>query len=952
MKSTLGKCLLGLGLLLAFVWVFTPNTARAADVGCSVLDGSPPLMSITIPGYVTCANSTANPDGVCDITVPSGTVLTGTFHNNPSVGVSYSFIAESWPGGTAQPVPPLTPYPADRVHTSDSITSASAFSMGVDRNCVEDPSPEHGGSVYVGITVTTPAPTVTLSASPNPVNSGSPTTLTWTSTNATSCTATAGAGFSTGTATSGSDASTALTTQTAFSISCSGAGGTASRSVTVDISGAPTAPTCSANPASVTTGQNTTITATGGSGGTSPFYTWSTGGGGACATGGTCTTSYSTTGTKVVTVTRNGLSGTCSVTVSSTPDTVPTGAFTNTASCAATGWADDVDTTTPRPVRVYSDGGLVSTVTAGTTGCSGSACTFSSNLTGLVSTGVAHAITGTVQGDDTVWYPLSNPMSMTCTPTVTCSGVSAGQTGTSYTFTGSGGSTYTWGVSPTIGFTPTGATGSGATVTKSFSTTGTKTITFTSGAQSGTCSVDISASAPPLGADLRINGSDGPITILYGALPVLSWSSSGASRCDTTGATPADTDWASSGDVGLSGSRTVSPLVRTTYPLRCVRFTPVGTVSDSVVARVTPECLPAGQTVTTGQTATLTARGGDGTYAWTATGGTPTSGSGASLGVSYATTGTKTVSLLSDSLTTSCTVTVSSAPPTTGTVIVNSNVATTWTLTRPSPDAPYTQTIPTTTTTLNNQTVGIHTLGNLEALSEYGTPTISPASSQSLSAGGVITFNITYPPLPSASVDIEANGSDGPVEVAEGGSVLLTWSSSNINTGTCVASDGWSGSQSDSNSSGVSSGAVNSDTTFTITCESATGAKGTEVSDSVDVTTRLPECRDNVNNDTEDTIIDFTDGDPGCTDADDDDETNGTPECSDSVDNDGDTLTDFAGGDPGCLSASDDTEDDIEITECSDGFDNDGDGEIDDADAQCTGPDDTSERATPDIREI
>ena len=75
------------------------------------------------------------------------------------------------------------------------------------------------------------------------------------------------------------------------------------------------------------------------------------------------------------------------------------------------------------------------------------------------------------------------------------------------------------------------------------------------------------------------------------------------------------------------------------------------------------------------------------------------------------------------------------------------------------------------------------------------------------------------------SVDIKANGSDGPITIPYDASANLTWTSSNVTS--CYASDDWSGSKSTSGSE--STGDLTSASKFTITC---TGSGGT-VSDSV-----------------------------------------------------------------------------------------------------------------------
>ena len=800
-------------------------------------------------------------------------------------------------------------------------------------------------------------------------------------------------------------------------------------------------PSCSASPSTVAVGQSVTITASGGSGGISPFYTWSTGsGGGSCVSGGTCTTSYSSSGTKTVTVTRNGVNATCPVNVST--DTPPTGALTSTASCTATGWADDADTTVPRSVRIYSDGSLVSTVTAGTTGCSGTACTFSSNLTGLVSTGVSHAITGTVQGNDNVWYALSNPMSMTCpiapTPptaaftgssactvsgwgddvnttvarpiriysdgslvstvtagttgctgsactfsanltglistgvahnitgtvqgdtnewigftnpqtslsltcpvtTVSCIGPSAGQTGQSYTFTGQGASAYTWSVSPVTGFTPTGSSGTGGSVTKTFSTTGAKAITFAaSPTVFASCIIDIAATPPALAFNLQANGVEGPITVAYNAPITLSWTSAGASSVQKNSSTPLDSLW-SVGALAVSGSQAVSPAtVRRVYTGRATNAA-AQTLDDSVTVRVTPECLPAGQTVIVNQPASLTARGGDGVYTWNTGGGTACV-PGAACSTTYSTTGTKTVTVTSDSLTsTACSVTVNPvAPPSTGTVVVVSNISTTWDLTSTATST-RSENTQQTLETYTNMPVGTYTLTNVPPIDNYSLDPISPASSQVLSAGGTVTFTINYDEDPpqggTEDVDLKINGVDNPAPVVSGSRVELSWTSLDIIPDSCVASGGvapWSGYRADEGTE--DSGVLTETETFVIRCDAESGG---EIDDSVAIYVTSPQCSDGSDNDN-DTFTDW-DGVNGVdegTGGDDD------PDCTDAADNNEKGDDDDTGGN---------------VTECSDGFDNDGDGGIDyearsgGGDVNCSSLLDDDERGSPDIREI
>ncbi|TSC91333.1 MAG: serine threonine rich antigen [Parcubacteria group bacterium Licking1014_17] len=70
------------------------------------------------------------------------------------------------------------------------------------------------------------------------------------------------------------------------------------------------------------------------------------------------------------------------------------------------------------------------------------------------------------------------------------------------------------------------------------------------------------------------------------------------------------------------------------------------------------------------------------------------------------------------------------------------------------------------------------------------------------------------------TVDIKANGSDGPITVDYNTSANLSWTSSNATS--CVASDDWSGSKATSGSE--STGNLTSNKTFTITCNNQFGS--------------------------------------------------------------------------------------------------------------------------------
>ncbi|TAK58794.1 hypothetical protein EPO14_03135 [Patescibacteria group bacterium] len=114
-------------------------------------------------------------------------------------------------------------------------------------------------SSFATVTVSAPvvAPTASLSANPTSLVVGASSVITWSSTNATSCT---GTNFSTSSATAGSVTVTPSQT-TSYLVSCTGAGGSASASQTVTVS-AIASPTVSlsATPTSLNSGSSATLT--------------------------------------------------------------------------------------------------------------------------------------------------------------------------------------------------------------------------------------------------------------------------------------------------------------------------------------------------------------------------------------------------------------------------------------------------------------------------------------------------------------------------------------------------------------------------------------------------------------------------------------------------------------------------------------------------------------------
>lgn len=86
---------------------------------------------------------------------------------------------------------------------------------------------------------------------------------------------------------------------------------------------------------------------------------------------------------------------------------------------------------------------------------------------------------------------------------------------------------------------------------------------------------------------------------------------------------------------------------------------------------------------------------------------------------------------------------------------------------------------------------------------------------------------VTVGEMTPPTVDLKANGSDGPIDINYGDSAALSWTSQNAEK--CSASGGWSGSKALNGTE--STGSLTTTTTYTLTCSNAVG----QASDSVRV---------------------------------------------------------------------------------------------------------------------
>jgi hypothetical protein len=176
----------------------------------------------------------------------------------------------------------------------------------------------------------------------------------------------------------------------------------------------------------------------------------------------------------------------------------------------------------------------------------------------------------------TAVVPANNP------PTTTITGPTSGAVNTPYTFSVRGtdpeGDTVRVGVdwnmdgTPDIGspygnFSPSGTT---ENFTQSWTTPGTYTIQANSqdsvsmGVSAWRTHTITIAAAPPVTADLTINGSNGPLNVAKNTTVNLNWTSANAGSCSKWGGT-----WGSGQTVGTSGSGSTVVANTTTYMVNC-----------------------------------------------------------------------------------------------------------------------------------------------------------------------------------------------------------------------------------------------------------------------------------------------------------------------------------------------------------------------------------------------
>lgn len=338
---------------------------------------------------------------------------------------------------------------------------------------------------------------------------------------------------------------------TTYSVTVSNNGCTGSSEVTVVVRPLPL-PAVMAAPDILCAGQSTTLTATGGD-----TYLWEDG-----QTGASITVTPSATTTYTVIANDNGCTGTGMVTVTVQPGILPAVTASPDSLCPG---ASATLTATGGDTYLWSSGqsgpSIVVTPAA--------SVTYTVTVTGSVCEGTASA-TVTVN-------PLPSPVA-TANPAVLCIGQST-------TLTVTGGSTYQWGG---------GQTGASIVVTPSATTTYSVTATDSNGCQASTS-----------------------VTVLVNPLPVPTVTATPSLICagDTTlvTATGGTSYLWSTGATAASVS--VFPTNTTVYAVTVTNLGCTASVSTTVQVNPLPTALADPDTICVGESAVLTASGGD-LYQW------------------------------------------------------------------------------------------------------------------------------------------------------------------------------------------------------------------------------------------------------------------------------------------------------------------------------------------------
>jgi hypothetical protein len=229
----------------------------------------------------------------------------------------------------------------------------------------------------------------------------------------------------------------------------------------------------------------------------------------------------------------------------------------------------------------------------------------------------------------------NNPPQLVCSPAT-----QTVMTNFPANFSASGGNgNYSW----SGGGTP--ATGNGADFSSFFSTSGAKTVTVTDGNQTAQCGVNVIPPAPtPLSCQPQtqtVNVGDIAVFSATGGNGNYFWSSPGVPSSGV------GTNFSSA--FSTSGTKTVT-VTDGTQTRQC------SVNVNQVIQPLT--CSPSSQTGNVGAILNFSASGGNGTYSWNTGDGNPASGDGAVFSTSFATAGSKTITVTSGGETVACGATI------------------------------------------------------------------------------------------------------------------------------------------------------------------------------------------------------------------------------------------------------------------------------------------------------
>ena len=395
-------------------------------------------------------------------------------------------------------------------------------------------------------------PAVALSVDPPVVSAGASATLRWSSTDATSCAATGA--WSGARPVSGSQAIGALQAASSFTLTCTGDGGSATRTVTVEVERAPSAPpivTLSASPTSLPVGGAATLT-------------WSANGAASCTASGAWSGDRPTSGaqstgalatTSSYSLTCSGAGGTAtqSVTVAvanTPPPPMPTVALSaSPPSVSSGGSATLVWSSTDASACSASGAWSGTKATAGsqTTGALTATSTYTLSCTGAGGT-ATRSITVVVAS-----VPAPS-LALSASPTLVGPGAASTLSWSSANATACSAAGAWSGPKATSGTQSTGA----LAATASFA------LTCVGAGGEVTRSVTVSVAAPAPSVAL----SASPLSVAYGSASTLTWSATDATGC-TASAAPANVNWSGARPTSGSASTGALTAASNTFTLTC-----------------------------------------------------------------------------------------------------------------------------------------------------------------------------------------------------------------------------------------------------------------------------------------------------------------------------------------------------------------------------------------------